>query len=414
MESGRSETFRTSGGIAAKREISLRMMTLSRSLATCCILIGLISTAIAQRSQINVATIDRTRILKAANQYLSEAPVTITASHSQRSAGGMHDFFSEGDYWWPDPQSPGGPYIQRDGLTNPENFVEHRRALMRLSVHVPAMAAAWKLTKDKRYARHAALHLRAWFIDRSTRMNPNLQYAQAIHGRTTGRGIGIIDTIHLVEVARAIEVLKDSSALSMTELGAITQWFKDYLGWMTTSKNGMEERDAKNNHGTCWVMQVAAFAQLTGDQKLVAYCRDRFKTVIVPNQIAANGSFPEELRRTKPYGYSLFNLEAMATVCQILSTTQDDLFAFQTADGRGFRQALEYMAAFIRDKRSWPLKPDVMYDRDWPMRQNSLLFAGMALGRADYLELWKKLPADSKVEEVIRNFFIRQPVLWVN
>ena len=362
----------------------------------------------------NVATIDRARILKAADQYLSEKPITVTASSSPRSAGGPHDFFSEGDYWWPDPQNPNGPYVQRDGMTNPENFVEHRRALMRLSVQVPALAAAWKLTKAKRYATHAATHLRAWFVDERTRMNPNLQYAQAIHGRTTGRGIGIIDTIHLVEVARAIEILKDSSALSMTELGSITQWFKDYLAWMTTSKNGLEEREAKNNHGTCWLMQVAAFAQLTGDQKLIDYCRERFKTVIVPNQIAADGSFPEELRRTKPYGYSLFNLEAMATVCQILSNSTDNLFTFQTADGRGFRRAMEYMAPFIRDKKSWPLKPDVMYDKEWPMRQNSLLFAGLAFNRRDYVDLWKKLPSDSNVEEVIRNFFIRQPVLWVN
>ena len=281
-------------------------------------------------------------------------------------------------------------------------------------VDVPALVAAWKLTKDKRYAQHAAMHLRAWFLDERTRMNPNLQYAQAIHGITTGRGIGIIDTIHLVEVARAIEILKDSSALSMTELGAITQWFKNYLTWLTTSKNGIEERNAKNNHGTCWVMQVAEFARLTGDQKLLDFCRERFKTVIVPNQIAANGSFPEELRRTKPYGYSLFNLEAMAAVCQILSTTQNDLFAFQTADGRGIRLAMEYMVPFIRNKKSWPLKPDVMYDDKWPMRESSLLFAGIALNRPDYLELWQKLPPDSNVEEVVRNFFNRQPVLWVS
>jgi len=388
------------------------MMLAFRSLTICAALLHAVMPAAAQQS-FNVANFDRARILKAANQYLSEEPITITASSSSRSAGGLHDFFSEGDYWWPDPKDPNGPYIQRDGMSNPDNFVEHRRAVMRLSVQVPALVAAWRLTKDKRYARHAAAHLRAWFIDERTRMNPNLQYAQAIHGRVTGRGTGIIDTIHLVEVARAIEILRDSSGLSMSELGGITQWFKDYLAWMTTSKNGIEERDAKNNHTTCWVMQVAAFAHLTSDQKLLEFCRERFKTVIVPNQIALDGSFPEELRRTKPYGYSLFNLEAMATVCQILSTPTDNLFTFQT-DGRGFRRAMEYMAPFIRDKKSWPLKPDVMYDNEWPMRQNSLLFAGIAFSRPDYLDLWRKLPPDSNVEEVIRNFFIRQPVLWVN
>jgi hypothetical protein len=376
-------------------------------------LLALISN-FASSPQFNLRTLDRSRILKAANQYLTEKPITITAASSPRSAGGPHDFFSEADYWWPDPKNPNGPYIQRDGMSNPDNFVEHRRALMRLSVQVPALVAAWKLTKDKRYAAKAAEHLRAWFVNEQTRMNPNLQYAQAIHGITTGRGTGIIDTIHLVEVARAIEVLKDSRALSMTELGAIIQWFKDYVGWMTTGKNGTDERDAKNNHTTCWVMQVAAFAQLVSDQKLLEYCRERFKTIIVPNQIAPNGSFPEELRRTKPYGYELFNLEAMATVCQILSTPQDNLFTFQTADGRGFRRAVEYMAPFIADKKSWPLKPDVMYYDQWPMRQNSLLFAGIAFNRQDYLDLWKKLPPDSNVEEVVRNFFIRQPVLWVS
>jgi Alginate lyase len=383
-----------------------------RVLTTCALIFNAV-TGLAQ-SKLDVRAFDRPRVLKAANQYLSEKPITITASPSSRSAGSLHDFFSEADYWWPDPKDPNGPYIQHDGMSNPDNFVEHRRALMRLSVQVPALIAAWKLTKDKRYAQRAAAHLRAWFVDERTRINPNLQYAQAIHGRTTGRGTGIIDTIHLVEVARAIEILKDSSALSMNELGAITQWFKDYLVWMTTSKNGIEEREAKNNHTTCWVMQVAAFAHLTGDQKLLAYCRDQFKTVIVPNQIAADGSFPEELRRTKPYGYSLFNLEAMAAVCQILSTPADNLFTFQTGDGRGFRKAMEYMTPFIRDKKSWPLKPDVMYDDQWPMRQSSLLFAALAFNRPDYLDLWKKLPADSNVEEVIRNFFIRQPVLWVD
>src|SRR5215204_563583 len=244
-------------------------------------------------------------------------------------------------------------------------------------------------------------------------MNPRLQYAQAIHGRTQGRGVGIIDTIHLVEVARAVEVLEGSRALTPAELAGVKKWFADYLQWMTTSKNGLEEREAKNNHGTCWVMQVAAFAHLTGNTELLDYCRARFKTVLVPNQIATDGRLPEELRRTKPYGYSLFNLEAFAAICQILSTPADDLWKFETADGRGMRRAMDYMTPFIRDKRRWPLKPDVMYDAEWPMRQSSLLFAGLAYGRADYVEPWKRLPADSAVEEVIRNFFIRQPVLWV-
>jgi len=374
----------------------------------------LLAASSAQGQRLKVATFDRSRILTAANKYLNEQPITITASRSPRSSGGLHDFFSEGDYWWPDPNNPSGPYIQRDGMSNPDNFVDHRRYLMRLSIQVPALTAAWKITKDTRYARKAATHLRAWFIDEATRMNPSLEFAQAIHGRFTGRGTGIIDTIHLVEVAKAIQVLEASGALSEAELKQIKKWFSDYVVWMTTSKNGTDERDARNNHGTCWVMQVSAFADLIGDKTLLEYCRDRFKTVLVPNQIAVDGSFPEEKRRTKPYGYSLFNLDAMTTVCQILSTRNDNLWKFETRDGRGVARAVAYLYPYIKDKKSWPMKPDVMYDAEWPMRHISLLFAGRALNHRDYLELWQKLPADSNVEEVIRNFFIRQPVLWVD
>ena len=362
---------------------------------------------------IDVAAIDRARILSAANRYRAEKPITITAYVSPRSAGGKHDYFSEGDYWWPDPANPNGPYIRRDGFSNPDNFVQHRHALIRLSLQVPALAAAWMLTKQKPYASQAAKHLRAWFLDPARLMNPNLEYAQAIKGITTGRGIGIIDTIHLVEVARAIPLLAESRVLDDGEASGIRKWFADYLHWMTNSAHGREEREAANNHGTCWTMQVAEFARLTANSELTAYCRTRFKTVIVPHQIAPDGSFPEELRRTKPYGYSLFNLDAMSTLCQILSTPEESLFAFELTDGRGMKKVFEFIYPFIADKKRWPYPADVQYFDQFPLRHPSLLFAGLAYSAPQYLSLWKKLNPDPIEEEAIRNFPIRQPVLWV-
>lgn len=353
-------------------------------------------------------------MLDAAGRYLAEPPVTITAFPAARSTGGAHDFFSEGDYWWPDPDHPDGPYIRRDGESNPANFVDHRRALVRLSVQVPALAAAWTLTGESRYAAHARRHLRAWFADAATRMNPDLRYAQAIRGVSPGRGTGIIDTIHLVEVARAIEVLRRGHGLDDAEFEPIRAWFTSYIRWLTTSPNGIEERDARNNHGTCWVMQVAAFASLTGDAAALEMCRTRFKTVLLPAQMAPDGSFPLEIARTKPYGYSLFNLDAMAAIAQILSTPAANLWTFELADGRGMRRALAFMAPFIADKTKWPHRRDVQYFDEWPMRHPALQFGGIALNEPHYLDLWKRLKADSDVEEVIRNFFIRQPVLWLD
>ncbi|HSC28469.1 MAG TPA: alginate lyase family protein [Vicinamibacterales bacterium] len=377
---------------------------------------------------IDLRSFERARVLRAADKYLRESPITVTASSSPRTAGGRHDYFSEGDYWWPDPRNPNGPYIQRDGLTNPDNFVAHRHALIRLSLHVPALTAAWLLTEDRRYAAHSVRHLRAWFIDERTRMNPHLRYAQAIRGRVTGRGIGIIDTLHLVEVVRAITVLEDTGALSGDGRDGTRAWFERYLTWMTTHEYGLAERDARNNHGTCWVLQVAEFARYTGRADLTAFCRERFRTVLVPNQIAADGSFPEELRRTKPYGYSLFNLDALAAACQVLdpaSTVRgsrfadrkperagSDLWHFETADGRGMRKALACMFPYIEDRRKWPHQPDVMYFENWPVRHVALLWGGLALGRPEYVDLWRRLDPDPVTDEVVRNYFIRQPLLW--
>lgn len=361
----------------------------------------------------DIAQTEHDRVLRAARQYLHEQPVTVTAYPAPRSTGGRHDYFSEGDYWWPDPDNPQGPYIQRDGLSNPDNFVSHRHALIRLSVQMPALTAAWVLTRRVEYARRAAEHLRAWFLSPETRMNPNLQYAQAIHGRATGRGIGIIDTIHLVEVTRAVTFLRTSSVLSATEYDQLAQWFSEYLEWMTHSANGLEEREAKNNHGTCWVMQVAQFSTFTGNHNLLDYCINRYKNELVPDQIAADGSFPLELKRTKPYSYTLFNLDALGTICQILSACREDLWRFQLADGRGMRKAMAFVYPYLVDKRSWPYPKDVQYFDDFPVRQPSLLFAGRAYGEARYLALWRRLNPDPRIEEVIRNYPIRQPLLWI-
>jgi Alginate lyase len=371
----------------------------------------------AQRERatgLDLRSIERSRVLRAADRYLREQPITITASRSARSSGGLHDYFSEGDYWWPDPATPDGPYIQKDGMTNPDNFVDHRHALMRLSVQMPSLTAAWVLTGEKRYASHAVRHLRAWFLDERTLMNPHLLYAQAIKGRFTGRGIGIIDTLHLVEVVRAVAALERSDAFERAERDGVRAWFDRYLTWMTTHEYGQTERDAKNNHGTCWVLQVAELARHTGRHDLTAFCRQRYKTVIVPGQIGADGSFPEELRRTKPYGYSLFNLDAMAGICQVLSSGDDNLWTFALPDGRGIARALEFLVPFIADKPAWKHPPDVMYFDEWPVRHCLLLFGGLALGRRDYLDLWLKLNPDPTVTEVVRNFFIRQPLLWVS
>jgi hypothetical protein len=356
----------------------------------------------------------RSQVLTEADRSINQPPATVTAYVSERSAGGKHDFYSEGDYWWPDSLNVDGPYVQRDGQTNPQNFVAHRHAMIRLSKIIGALASAYCITKDEKYVYAAIPHLKAWFADTATMMNPSLQYAQAIKGRATGRGIGIIDTIHLIEVAQGIRVVETSKVFDGMLLDKIKTWFSRYLNWLTTHPYGKDEMNAENNHATCWVMQVAAFSKLVGNEDLIKFCKERFKNVLLKNQMAEDGSFPRELRRTKPYGYSLFNLDAMAMVCQILSDKTDNLWRYNAGDTKSMQKGIEFLFPYVEDKDKWPFPKDVMYWHHWPVAHPFLLFGAIEFKNEKWLDAWKKLDHNPQVEEVIRNMPIRNPIIWLD
>jgi hypothetical protein len=357
--------------------------------------------------QIRKETIER------ADRMMDEKTVTVTASHCKRSSGGTHDFYSEGDYWWPDPANPGGPYIQKDGQSNPDNFSDHRLAMIRFSDITATLASAWLLTGKKKYASRAVDHLKAWFVDADTRMNPDMLYAQAIWGRFTGRGIGLIDAYQLVEVARAAQLMIEGKVITGKEAVAIKEWFSQFLKWMTTHAYGIDEMNAKNNHGTCWVTTTSAMATLVGDEKIIKFCSDRFKTVLLPSQMADDGSFPLEIKRTKPYGYSLFNIDAFCNVAEILSTQQDNLWVFTTPDGKSLKKGMEYIYPFIADKTKWPFAKDIYIWEEWPVRQSCLLFAGIAYQDESYIQTFLNLASNPTHPEVIRNLPVRHPVIWL-
>jgi hypothetical protein len=361
----------------------------------------------------DLAAYEKPRLIREADSVLTLEPTTIVTVINPRSAGGPHDWSSEGDYWWPDPKNPTGPYISRDGLTNPDNFDAHRQLMLAFVRAFDALAAAYRVTGDERYAVAAVRQLHAWYVDPATRMNPRLDYAQSVRGRNTGRSYGVIDTLHFAEVAEGVEALRGSAALTAGEDAAVTGWFRDYLAWLQTSPNGSTEGRALNNHGTCWVLQVAAFAHLTGNLAVLEACRQRFKTDLLPRQMALDGSFPQELARTKPYGYSIFNLDVMTALAVVLSTLGDDLMNFTLPDGRSLVKGVAWLAPYLADKRTWPKPPDVMYWNDWPAREACLLFGAEAAGSRDWLATWEKLDPDPTVEEIRRNFPIRQPVLWL-
>lgn len=355
----------------------------------------------------------RKSIIEKAEKNIYEKPITVTSYIAKRSAGDIHDFYSEGDYWWPDPSNPDGPYIRKDGQSNPDNFTCHRKAMIRFSQIVGNLTSAYLLTREKKYSDAALKHVRAWFINPQTYMAPCLLYAQAIKGVTTGRGIGIIDTIHLIEVAQSLFRLEKAGALPEEDILGTKKWFSKYLKWMSSHPYGIDEMNAKNNHGTCWVMQASVFARYTGNLSIMNLCRERYKTILLPEQMKLNGSFPLELSRTKPYGYSLFNLDAMSTICMVLSNKENDLWSYTLDDGRNIMKGIDFMYPFVKDKSTWPYSHDIMYWDEWPISHPFLLFGYLHTGHKAFLSLWKQLDHFPKTEEVVRNLPVRNPIIWI-
>lgn len=360
-----------------------------------------------------VVDIERDRVLERANKFLGLKPVTITAFSCPRSIGGKHDFFSEGPYWWPDPANPGGRYIKKDGLRNPDRFENHDNALGSFSGIVSTLTSAYLLTGNEKYASSAMLQLKAWFVDTATRMNPNMIYAQSVRGISTGRGVGIIDAVPLIDVARSVMVLEHSPNVSGQDIMMIKQWFQQFILWLKTHPNGIHEMNAKNNHGAWWHAQVAAYASLVGDQKTLQLCLDHYKQILLPDQMAADGSFPLELARTKPYAYSLFVLDAMSSLAWTLSDARFNVWNYSLPDNRALIKGLEFMLPYLKDKNKWPYAKDVANWNEQPGARQFMLLVALAGDDPEWFLLWKALDQKNNKGEKRVSGSLKNPLLWI-
>ena len=369
-----------------------------------------------------VAAVDQKRILRLAGAALTRNPPAITDQVATNSTGGVHDFFSQADYAWPDTNPTnrtGRPYITRDGFVNPDLFNAHRVAMLDMRDAVTALAAAYALTGDDQYATKAADYLRVFFLDERTRMNPNLAHAQAVLGVSSGSSFGIIDSLNLTEVPLAVRILERSPAFPAEVDRGLKQWFTDYSKWITTAPPGRGEMNSANNHGAACFVQLASYAKFTGDGPLLELARRQFLQVLFPNQMTSNGSFPMELARSRPYHYSIFQADNMSALCVLLSSPQEDFWRYMLPDGRTPRDMVDFIFPYLEDKRWW-LKDhrgkDVVYWDRFPLREPCLLFAYARFGDEKYFKLWKAEDAalnDSPDMEIRRSEVVSQPLLWV-
>jgi hypothetical protein len=335
---------------------------------------------------------DKPELLEAlVKKALGAGPWSVTYHRPSgiETAAGPHDYFSEGPYWWPDPKNPKGPYIRRDGERNPDRFTANHVDLVNLCDAVLSLGIGACIMGRDDCVEHASKILSVWFVDPATRMNPNLEFGQAIRGVTPGRSIGIIDTTSLIHAVQGIELLEEMPKFDPKLARGLRQWFAEYLRWLTTSKKGIDESKAGNNHATWWTAQTAAYAFFTGNRKARTAAWDHYRDYLVPTEIRPDGSCPREENRTQSLSYSSMNLDGFAVICWLAQMDGVDLWHFKTADGKSVINSFRYLVPYVLNPKLWK-KQQIS-----PYHPNSYYFtglAGAALHDRELLDAYEKVP----------------------
>ncbi len=358
----------------------------------------------------NVTEYDRANILAAATNALLHKPKGLVEIKPPAKGISANAYYSEDMEWWP--KESVESYERRPGHMNPSAFTAHRDALIQMNGDVAACVAAWRLTAETGYATHAMLHLRAWFLDEKTRMEPNLEHAACAPGKTDGSPRGVEETVVLAETVRSASFLcAYNGVASEAEAAGLRTWFGSFAQWLNESKKGFIARESKDRLAICWTLQAAECARFARNGALQLECSHRFREKLV-RQMNFDGQFPAELHRADAYAASIFTLDCMSVLCEVLSTPMDRYWDYNLPDGRGMRSAVAFLFPSLESRAAWKLPADAEHFGDWPVRQPNLLLAGRAYGRPEYLATWKRLPREPRSAELLRYFPVRQPALW--
>ncbi len=331
------------------------------------------------------------QLIKDADDALNGGVYSVTFKELVPPSGNKHDYLSMGPYWWPDPEKENGlPYIRRDGEVNPERDKLDSSQKNKMINAVRNLTLAWYFSGNETYAEKAAELLRVWFLDEETLMNPHLEYAQAIPGRTPGRFIGVIDAASFHTLVDAIALLETSGAMSADEKTDIRTWFERYFRWLIESDHGKEEDNYKNNHSVAYDLQSSGIAFFIGDDDFVAGKVRELPRRRIDLMIEADGRQPEELIRTKAFGYSVANLGNLFRVGEKGLNVGVDIFEYKNVKGGSLRKALDYLIHYIGKEEEWPYQQI----SDWEHTEDNL---GLIVRKAariyndeNYRKLWKE------------------------
>jgi len=334
------------------------------------------------------------QLKKQADKAMKKAPWTITSVKAPKKSDDPHDYYSEGRYWWPNPDDPNGKYIRKDGLTNPDIFRAHTKMLNQVYDAVFYLSLAAFFLNDQKYAVQASRIISAWFLNPETKMNPNLNFAQAVRGVSDGRGSGIIDMHRFSMFPTAINLLDASGKWNSRDYNSLKDWFRQFLNWMLTSKNGKHEMNSGNNHATWWAAQSMAYSIFLNDTSVYNMLVEHTKKDLIAKEISADGSCAREEARTRSMHYTAFNQDAFSLICTMTSLRGTDLWTYSTPESGSVKKSIDYFLSYLQGDKKWEKENIVPFEGEQPL---SFPLAYLQFKNPAYLDQYDKMGTNEKI-----------------
>jgi hypothetical protein len=331
-------------------------------------------------------------LTKQADAALQKGPYTVMSKKYTPPSGDKHDYLSIGPYLWPVVSTSGvTTWAHKDGQANPGNRMgTDADAWGNFRNDVETLTLAWYLTGEDKYAQHAAKLIHTWYLDPKTKVNPNALYSQWLPGKATGTPVGTIDISPIGGLCNWLKIMEswqgwkayypDGTAGYKRE---IENWMNQYLQWLTQSASGKKASELKNNIGSWYDAQAASVALFVGNTNIAKQMVERGKEKIA-SQINPDGSQPLELKRTKAFSYSLYNLSALTQLAETGNCVGVDLWDYQTADGRSLKKAIDFLAAYRKPDTKWPYQEISPHGISYGGLANLLWITSKGLNNQEY------------------------------
>ena len=296
------------------------------------------------------------KLLNDADALLKVKDFTVTDKEILAPTGDAHDYVSISRYWWPDPSKKDGlPWVRHDGETNPDTQTDKvdRKRIGAMTKAVKTLSYAYYFSGNDAYAKKGVSMIKTWFLRPETKMNPHLQFAQSVPGNNKSRRSGILDgRLIPLWVLDSITLFSTSTYWSDVDQQQMNNWFDQYLTWLVESKVGKSGSRQTNNHGSWYRFQVIALAFYLEKDKFLKEELSKAK-VAMAKQFNKEGAQEHELKRTKSFFYSTFNLNAITRTAIIADKVGDTLWDYPSKDTSELDLAINYLIP-AANGAAWP------------------------------------------------------------